>query len=162
MLHGDLSGVASEHTKIFSFLLLCNIQISCCDGFLTGSLTSTEICKVACDSKNGKEKTTTTTNKTLCQRTELFHDGNCPVKWQLDLETIERKHQREYDIAAYLPCVWLFNHGQLSDGGGLASDVFGSQRGPPHSLRVPNGFILPCLPWPCSINSIIFQEAMMS
>lgn len=50
------------------------------------------------------------------QRTELFHDQSCPVKWQFDLETIEkRRHQRKYDSTAYLPCVWLFNHGQLSD-----------------------------------------------
>lgn len=152
MLRGELSGVASEHTKTFSFLFFCNLVW--CQGILIGSSTSTEA--LDCDSKKEKKHTT-------YQRTELFHDRDCPVKWQFDLETIEkRRHQRKYDNTAYLPCVWLFNHGQLSDTDGWTANVLGSQRDPPYNLRVTVVFIRPCLWWLCSINSIIFQGVRMS
>lgn len=53
MLHGELSGVASEHTKTFSFLFFCNLVW--CQGILIGSSTSTEA--LDCDSKKEKKST---------------------------------------------------------------------------------------------------------
>lgn len=155
MLHGELSGVASEHTKAFSFLLFCNLVM------VTGNTYTLfnkhwSLHTWLWFQKRKKKHIT-------YQRTEFFHDRDFPVKWQFDLETIEKRRPwRKYDNTAYLPCVWLFNHGQLSDTDGLTAHVLGSQRDPPYNLRATVVFTLPCLWWLCSINSIIFQGVRMS
>lgn len=92
-----------------------------------------------------------------------FMTRTAQLNGKFNLETVEkRRHQRKYDNIAYLPCVWLFNHGQLLDTDGLTAHVLGSQRDPPYNLRITVVFILPCLWWLCSINSIIFQGVKMS
>lgn len=101
MLHGDSSGVAPEHTKVLSFLLFCNAQILCGDGILTDSRIALKSGKLTMILKTERKKNpnNNNNNKTY-QRIKLFHDRNCPVNWQFDLETIEKRHQREYDATA--------------------------------------------------------------